>query len=155
MKQPANPETHLGALALHPVEQLLDVDPRPVKLQGSPLRSSDDSNQPSFVAMFVFRGLVDRANEVGSIIINVITGLPASPCGGQLSISLVMPSISARTLSSSQRQVITSSNSVCIASSCRTSKRFGALKTVWLMISCFVIVGSGRTADGRAEEEDG
>ena len=54
VKQPANPETHLGALALHPVEQLLDVDPRPVKLQGSPLRSSDDSNQPSFVVMFVF-----------------------------------------------------------------------------------------------------
>ena len=92
MKQPANPETHLGALALHPIEQLLDVDPRPVKLQGSPLRSSDDSNQPSFVEVFVFRGLVDRANEVGSIIINVMTGFPLQ---GQLSVSLVTPSISA------------------------------------------------------------
>ena len=76
VKQPANPETHFGALVLHPIEQLLDVDPRPVKLQGGPLRSSDDSNQPSFVVMFVFRGLIDGANEVGSIIINVITGLP-------------------------------------------------------------------------------
>ena len=40
VKQPANPETHLAARALHQIEQLLDVDPRPVELQGSPLRSS-------------------------------------------------------------------------------------------------------------------
>ena len=55
VEQPANSEIHLGALALHPIEQLLDVDPRPVKLQGSPLRSSDDPNQPCFVAMFLLR----------------------------------------------------------------------------------------------------
>ena len=76
VKEAADAQAHFGSFAFDPIQELLDVHPGAFKPQRGALGSPDHAYEPRLVVVLILGGILENRNEIRTVVIDIISGLP-------------------------------------------------------------------------------